>query len=124
MTSMVNRILQEYRKGNNFGRTLGMDFEVREPGVVVYKMKVQQQHLATPVASHGGVIAGFMDALLGVGALSAVCKELDVVSTIEFKISYFAPCLLDDVLTGTTTLLKKATSWTRLRVFGSSCRYA
>lgn len=107
---MEHLIIQEYRRGNNFGRNLDMDFEIIEPGIVNYWMIVQEQHLATPSAAHGGVIAGFMDALLGVGALSAVCDEMDIVSTVEFKISYFAPCLIKDKLTGTTKLLKKGKS--------------
>lgn len=107
---MEHIIIQEYRRGNNFGRNLEMDFEIIEPGKVKYWLTVQEQHLATPVAAHGGVIAGFMDALLGVGALSAVCDDMDIVSTVEFKVSYFAPCLKGDHLIGTTKLLKKGKS--------------
>lgn len=77
-----------------------MDFKVISPGVVHYTMKITEQHLATSIAAHGGVIAALMDGVLGVAALSAVEKDNLAVSTIEFKINYLAPALLHDVLLG------------------------
>ncbi len=93
-------IIEHYISTNVFGKTLGMDFNVVSPGVVHYKMKINEGHLATSIAAHGGVIAALMDAVLGVAALSAVEKDNLAVSTIEFKINYLAPALLHDELLG------------------------
>ncbi len=93
-------IIEHYISTNVFGKFLGMDFKVISPGVVHYTMKITEQHLATSIAAHGGVIAALMDGVLGVAALSAVEKDNLAVSTIEFKINYLAPALLHDVLLG------------------------
>lgn len=100
-------ILDLYNKYNEYGRAMDMDFDVIEPGKIVYRVKISKKHLATPFAAHGGVIAAFMDAVLGVAALSAVAQDLKVVSTVEFKINYFAPVLLDDELEGYGVVLQK-----------------
>ncbi len=89
-----------YRKYNNYGRELGMDFNVIHPGEIEYRLKIGEQHLSTPRAAHGGVIAALMDGLLGVAGLSAVYKEGKVVSTVEFKINFLSPALLGDELLG------------------------
>lgn len=110
MDAKVHPIIQAYIDGNAFGETLGMDFELREPGSVAYFLTVAQKHLATPKAAHGGVLAAFADAILGVGALSLSSASGNVVSTVEFKINYLAPALLGDELTGMSRLLKAGRS--------------
>lgn len=107
---MTNIIIQGYISGNKFGETMGMNFEIPEIGTVIYKMKVKSEHLATSTTAHGGVIAAFADAVLGVGALSISSERNNVVSTVEFKISYLRPTLLNDELIGTSTLLKAGKS--------------
>lgn len=99
-------LILAYIEGNNFGRLIGMDFNVVEKGVVHYTMRIEEKHLATPSAAHGGAIAGLVDAGLGVGALSLVAEEGDVVSTVEFKVNYFKPCLLGDIITAISSPLK------------------
>ncbi len=99
-------ILALYNQHNNFGRLLNMTYEVIEPGKVSYHLKVTSDLLATPIAAHGGAIAGFMDAIVGVAALSAVAPLNKVVSTIEFKINYVQPALLNDDLKGIGEVLK------------------
>ena len=93
-------IIEQYIQHNHFGKTLGMDFKIIEPGLIHYSLTITKDHLATPLASHGGVISALMDALLGVTALSAVYQDNKVVSTVEFKINFLAPALLDDELLG------------------------
>jgi uncharacterized protein (TIGR00369 family) len=93
-------LLQQYITNNHFGNTLGMDFKVIEPGLVHYFLKIRQEHLSTPKASHGGVIAALMDGLLGVSCLSAIAADFKVVSTVEYKINFLAPALLHDELMG------------------------
>jgi uncharacterized protein (TIGR00369 family) len=93
-------IIEQYIANNHFGKTLGMDFKIIEPGLVHYYIKINKAHLATPLAAHGGVISALMDGLLGVAALSLSVQENKIISTVEFKINFLAPALLDDELMG------------------------
>ncbi len=93
-------IIGKYIEHNNYGKVLGMHFMIIETGLVHYHLTITKEHLATPTAVHGGVIAAFMDSILGVAALSCSQQNNNVVSTIEFKINYLAPALLGDELLG------------------------
>ena len=93
-------IIEQYINNNNFGRLIGMDFKIIEPGMVHYFLTINESHLSTPRATHGGVIASMMDGLLGVAALSKTVLENKIVSTVEFKINYLSPSLLGDQLFG------------------------
>jgi uncharacterized protein (TIGR00369 family) len=93
-------LIEHYIAQNNFGKTLGMDFKIIEPGLVHYFITIKQEHLATPKAAHGGVISALMDGLLGVTALSVSALENKIISTVEFKINFLAPALLNDELMG------------------------
>jgi len=103
-------ILEAYREGNRFGKLLGMEFSELESGEIEYTLKISNIHLATPSTAHGGVIAAFSDALLGVGALAFASKFGNIVSTVEFKVSYFKPVNLNDVITGSALVLKAGKS--------------
>ena len=100
-------LIQKYIEYNNFGRTLGMDFSIESAGNVTYTMVVSNVHLATPSTSHGGAIAGLMDAVLGVCGLSAVCMEERLVSTVEMGMHFVRPAKLNDVLTGRAEVVSK-----------------
>jgi uncharacterized protein (TIGR00369 family) len=100
-------LIQAYIHQNLFGETLGMNFTILEEGRVAYHLTIKQKHLATPNAAHGGVISALLDATVGVGALSAVCHDGKVVSTVEMKVTFFAPALLNDQLTATSAVIKK-----------------
>ncbi|MES2680287.1 MAG: PaaI family thioesterase [Bacteroidota bacterium] len=89
-------LIDKYRQSNNFGRLIDMDFEIIADGIVEYRITITQAHLATPGAAHGGLISALVDGALGVAALSAVHKLNKVVSTIEFKLNFLAPALLND----------------------------
>ena len=93
-------LIEQYIAQNNFGKTLGMDFKILEPGFVHYFLTIMSEHLATPKAAHGGVISALMDGLFGVTALSVSALENKIISTVEFKINFLAPALLDDELIG------------------------
>jgi uncharacterized protein (TIGR00369 family) len=93
-------LIDKYISQNHFGKSLGMNFKIIEPGLIHYYLKIDERHLATPNAAHGGVISALMDALLGVTGLSAVEGENKVVSTVEFKINFLSPALLNDLLIG------------------------
>jgi acyl-CoA thioesterase len=100
-------IIQKYIEFNAFGRLIGMSFNITQPGIVDYSLSIQAEHLATPKAAHGGLIAGFLDAVVGVGALSVVCEEGMIVSTVEMKVSYFEPVLLGDQILGKSKMMKR-----------------
>ena len=84
----MHKILKLYNSINKYGTINNLDLEVLAPGHIKYLMPVKEEHLATPIAIHGGVLSAMMDAILGVAALSASCHEGKLVSTVEFKINY------------------------------------
>ena len=107
MNNFINHpLVQGYIDSNNFGQLLGMDFEIINPGEIVYTMPVTKQHLATPIAAHGGSISALMDATMGVCALSQVLEDNRVVSTIEMKISFVAPGFFGDTLSASASIVK------------------
>jgi len=100
-----NSLVQSYISSNSFGQLLGMDFEIIGPGDIIYKMLVTEDHLATPIAVHGGYISSLMDARW-VSTLSRVMAYNCVVSTIEMKISFITPCFIGDQLSATASMVK------------------
>lgn len=100
-------LIQKYIEYNNFGRSLGMDFTIESAGNVTYTMLVSDVHLATPSTSHGGAIAGLMDAVLGVCGLSVVCMEDRLVSTVEMGMHFIRPARLNDVLSAKAEVVSK-----------------
>ena len=103
----AEKILELYNEMNNFGRMMKMHFEVIRPGEIVYHLEITTEHLATREVAHGGALAGYMDAILGVAALSAVGDEGKLVSTLEFKITYLSPARKGDLLKGIGKVIKK-----------------
>lgn len=95
---MTNTLIEKYNLQNHFGRLIGMDFTILKPGEVDYNLVISEKHLATPLSAHGGLISSLVDAALGVAGLSAVYEENKVVSTIEYKINFLNPALINDKL--------------------------
>lgn len=93
------KILSLYKKSNKFGALLEMDLTVLKQGLVQYVLEIKEKHLATPIAAHGGVVAGLIDGTLGVAALSEVAERQKIVSTVELKVNFLKPVSLGDVLT-------------------------
>ncbi len=104
---MISQLIEQYKKTNHFGELMDMNLVSYDEGSVLYKMRIQEKHLATPKAAHGGAVAGLMDGLLGVTALTVAAKNQCVVSTIEFKLNYMKPVLLGDELNGTAKILSQ-----------------
>ncbi len=96
----MEQLIRVYQKTNQFGTDNGMELISYEAGNIVYKLKVEAKHLATPTTAHGGLIAGYMDGIMGVAALTESAKNLNLVSTVEFKINYIKPAYFGDVLIG------------------------
>ena len=92
--------IELYKQMDLFAKDNGMVLTVDTPGESHYKMVIKEKHLSSPNTCHGGVIAGFMDAVIGSAALSLAFTNNNLVSTVEFKINYFKPAHLGDVLIG------------------------
>ena len=103
----MHPIIEKYIEYNNFGRLLGLHFNIIEPGVVQHYLTITKDHLATPQTAHGGILSAMMDAVLGVAALSIVCQDMKIVSTVEFKLNYLNPALLGDELSGESFIEQK-----------------
>lgn len=93
-------LLQAYQKTNRFGIENGFELTKFEADEIRYRVVVSQKHLATPTTAHGGLIAGYMDAVLGLAALFVSSENGKLVSTVEFKINYLKPARVGDVLIG------------------------
>lgn len=101
-----NIVLKTYNQWNKFGDLMQMHFSVINKGEIAYYMTVTEEHLATPIAAHGGSLAALMDATLGVCALSEVCEEMKVVSTVNMNMSFLHPANLGDQLIGRGKVVK------------------
>ncbi len=100
-------LILAYKKHNEFGRTLEMDFFIHEAGKVDYFLTIREKHLAIPTNAHGGVLAALMDASVGVAALSAVCTEWKVVSTVQMNCLFLKPVFTADELKSSSIVLRK-----------------
>lgn len=108
MSDLQNHpLIQKYIEYNQFGKLIGMDFNVLSAGNIEYHLTIDSDHLATPKAAHGGVIAALMDAALGVAGLSAVCENDKVVSTLEMSTHFLSPALLGDALKAKANVISK-----------------
>ena len=100
-------LIEEYIKSNHFGAFIGMDFELLNPGKTLYTIEIKNQHLATPNMAHGGLISALLDASMGVGALSMVAENNQVVSTVEMKVNFLRAVRLGDKLSATSIVVRK-----------------
>lgn len=101
----AKEILERYKESNNYGRFLDMDFEIIKPGSVRYKLKIREEHLATPIAAHGGVVAGLIDGAIGVAGLTHAAQNSQLISTVSLNINYLKPVELGDELTAFGTVI-------------------
>ena len=100
MDNFREKLIEYYGRSNQFGRLHGMELTRFEADGIEYRMEVREEHLATPTTAHGGLVAGYMDGVLGVAALHASSEHGRLVSTVEFKINYLAPVFKGDILIG------------------------
>ena len=99
-------LIQQYVAHNHFGDLLELKLNIRSAGEVEYVVKVEQKHLATPVAAHGGFIAAILDATVGVGALSMVCTKDQIVSTLSLTTTFLSVVKEGDELRSVSTVVK------------------
>jgi uncharacterized protein (TIGR00369 family) len=102
-----NKLISRYIELNHFGRLIGMEFQITEPGKVIYTLQTNSDHLATPLAVHGGCTAALLDATMGVGALSLVCEKNKVVATLEMKVSFLKAVLENEKLQAESIVVKQ-----------------
>lgn len=89
-----------YKRICNFDRHMGLALTIHNPGEITYRVQIDERHLSAFEACHGGVIAGFMDAILGVTALSWCIEKNKLCATVEFKTHFFSPVKRGDELEG------------------------
>lgn len=96
----MHKVLKSYQKTNGFGDDNGQELKIIEPGHIEYRMTVTERHLGTKSAAHGGSMAGLMDALVSVAALTWSACDLKAVGTVEMKMNFMNPALLGYELVG------------------------
>ncbi|MBY0518190.1 MAG: PaaI family thioesterase [Bacteriovoracaceae bacterium] len=89
-----------FRSVNHFDKDNGLQFEIINPGEIIYRLTILEKHLSSPNVAHGATIAGFMDCVLGLSALSLALTQGNLTSTVEFKLNFIRPAHLGDKLIG------------------------
>lgn len=110
LLSMASNLLELYNNMNQFGLDHGLEYTIQQPGEITYTFTPSKRHLATQTAVHGGMIAAYLDAIIGVAALSSVHAEGKLATTIEFKINFMAPALEGKTLLGKGQVITKGKS--------------
>jgi uncharacterized protein (TIGR00369 family) len=106
----LNQFLEFFKKHNRYDLFHDLNFNLISPGEITYHMKVQEKDLSLPPTAHGGSIAGFMDCVLGLAALSEAVTRNVLTSTVEFKINFIRPAKLGEELTGFGKVIHKGKS--------------
>jgi uncharacterized protein (TIGR00369 family) len=106
----LNQFITFFRSINKYDIDQGLEFSITHPGNVSYKMQILEKHLSSPNTAHGAAIAGFMDCVLGLSALSMAVTEGNLTSTVEFKINYIRPVSLGEEIFGTGKVVHKGKS--------------
>jgi uncharacterized protein (TIGR00369 family) len=106
----MKNFLEIFRSINKYDLDNAMTFEIHSPGHITYKMVIQEKHLSSPDTAHGASIAGFMDCVLGLSALSEAITRDNLTSTVEFKINYIRPVKLGEELVGTGKVIHRGKS--------------
>lgn len=106
----MKNFLEIFRSINKYDLDNAMTFEIHSPGHITYKMVIQEKHLSSPDTAHGASIAGFMDCVLGLSALSEAIIRDNLTSTVEFKINYIRPVKLGEELVGTGKVIHRGKS--------------
>lgn len=103
----ADHFIELFKSINKYDIDNGMTFEIHEPGSITYRMTISEKHLSSPNTAHGAAIAGFMDCVLGLSALSLAITRDSLTSTVEFKINYIRPVKLGEKLVGTGKVIHK-----------------
>ena len=109
-TFSLDQFITLFRSINKYDLDNGLSFEIHEPGSITYKMQIVEKHLSSPGTAHGAAIAGCMDCVLGLSALSEAVMKSNLTSTVEFKINYVRPVKLHEEIIGTGKVVHKGKS--------------
>lgn len=101
-----SKVIKRYTEMNNFGKLTNTELIDLKKGSCTYRLKVENKHLATEKIIHGGMLSAMMDTIMGVACLTQVEDQQKLVATLEFKITYFNPASIDDILIGTGEVVK------------------
>ena len=104
------QFLEYYKRVNHFAQENGEELTVHAPGDVSIRMPILDRHLSSPKTAHGGALAGFMDSLLGAAALTKSLERGMLCATVEFKINYYTPAHLGEVLVGKASIVHEGRS--------------
>lgn len=107
---MSTNFIELFKQINKYDLDNSMTFEVHSPGSITYRMTIQEKHLSSPNTAHGASIAGFMDCVLGLSALTDAVTDNNLTSTVEFKVNYIKPVKLGDEIIGTGKVVHKGRS--------------
>jgi uncharacterized protein (TIGR00369 family) len=100
-------MLEKYHQHNQFGKDHNMQCRVIKPGEVEISMLITKKHMATQQVAHGGIISALTDAGLSIAALTLFDNDNKYIATIEFKINFVKPALLNDTLKCIGTVIKQ-----------------
>lgn len=103
----MKNFIELFKQINKYDLENEMKFEIHSPGLITYRMTVQEKHLSSPNTAHGASIAGFMDCVLGLSALSEAIEKDSLTSTVEFKINFIRPVKLGEELAGTGKVIHR-----------------
>lgn len=106
----MDNFFEIFKSTNQYDIDNKLTFEIHSPGLITYKMTILEKHLSSPQTAHGGSIAGFMDCVLGLSALSESVTRHQLTSTVEFKINFVRPVKLGDEIIGTGRVVHKGKS--------------
>lgn len=106
----MKNFIELFKSINKYDLENQMSFEIHSPGSITYRMTIQEKHLSSPNTAHGASIAGFMDCVLGLSALSEATTRDCLTSTVEFKINFIRPVKLGEELVGTGKVIHKGKS--------------
>jgi uncharacterized protein (TIGR00369 family) len=106
----MDKFLEIFKSTNQYDIDNELTFEIHSPGSITYRMKILEKHLSSPQTAHGGAIAGFMDCVLGLSALSEAITKEQLTSTVEFKINFLRPVKIGDEIIGIGKVVHKGKS--------------
>ena len=106
----MDQFITLFKSINKYDLDNGLHFDIHSPGSITYRMTVTEKHLSSPNTAHGAAIAGFMDCVLGLSALSEAITKGNLTSTVEFKINFIRPVRLGEKLEGKGKTIHKGKS--------------
>lgn len=82
-----------------FYRLIGMEVTRADEAGSQFRLTVTDEHLQAYGTAHGGILAGLVDAAMGL-AILAVVPEGEGCATVEMKLNFLAPAPAGTELTG------------------------